>query len=383
MRRYHYHSSATVLTALLIAVTASLSVVVTAQPMPPAPSIPTPSVSAIAPVPIADRPKIAVYVFGAEDPAINKAMATRLIAELANTGRYQTADNYREFFDRVTAEPKGAAGIISSKQMAVLGKRFGMEYVCVAEFITAFGARQVSAHILGVNDGGILAMGGGSAVIRTFADLTVAAEQIVNAMFWGADPPGSAWAPPVSAAGSMLAGTNTGVAEFTDFRDGKIYKTITVGGVAWMAQNLNYVVPVGSWCYNNDNSNCNAYGRLYDWNAAGAACPSGWYLPSRLEWNDLVATTGGSAAAGQKLKSITDWNLGSSGLDDYGFSALPGGSRDVGGKFAGINGGGYWWTSTPDTTGSAYYRHISHDRSDVDERSGNANQGISVRCVQR
>jgi len=56
---------------------------------------------------------------------------------------------------------------------------------------------------------------------------------------------------------------------FTDNRDGKRYNTVRISGKTWMAENMNYQPPKGnSWCHNNDNSRCNKYGRLYDWNTA-------------------------------------------------------------------------------------------------------------------
>ena len=149
---------------------------------------------------------------------------------------------------------------------------------------------------------------------------------------------------------------------FTDKRDGKKYKTVTIEGVTWMAENLNYEYKVkgktyGSYCLDDDEKNCDKYGRLYTYGAAvdSAAvfsdidgcsykemsekkkscydkresnkrgiCPEGWRLASGLDWWRLVQYTGSSA---KKLKSKETWEVDGNGTDDYGFAILGGGER--------------------------------------------------------
>jgi uncharacterized protein (TIGR02145 family) len=189
---------------------------------------------------------------------------------------------------------------------------------------------------------------------------------------------------------------NTGY--FTDPRDGQTYRTMLIGGKTWMAQNLNYRAD-SSWCYDNKKINCDNYGRLYVWNTATTACPSGWHLSTQEEWGHLIRTVGGtdkygpSDRAAKLLKANCCWNnrfgyYGRNGTDEYGFSALPGGYRY-------INGGvlyrsryerdfgpqGSWWTATEDTYGGAFRRYIRYDRDYVGEDNHIKEYGFSARCV--
>lgn len=73
---------------------------------------------------------------------------------------------------------------------------------------------------------------------------------------------------------------------FKDNRDGKEYKTVTVNGKVWLAQNFAYQPSGGTyWTYKYDKSNVLKHGYLYDWNTAVEIAPSGWRLPTKNEAN--------------------------------------------------------------------------------------------------
>jgi len=112
------------------------------------------------------------------------------------------------------------------------------------------------------------------------------------------------------------------LALFVDNRDGQVYRTIEMGGVTWLAENLNYEVK-DSWWYDNERTNGRPFGRLYTWEGAQTACPSGWHIPAVAEWEQLATSVGGtwdfvrSAAA---YKALTE--------EGSGFQAALGGLHE-------------------------------------------------------
>jgi uncharacterized protein (TIGR02145 family) len=170
---------------------------------------------------------------------------------------------------------------------------------------------------------------------------------------------------------------------FTDSRDGQKYRAVKIGGKMWMAQNLNHRIG-RSGCYDASNSNCEKYGRLYDWNTAKTACPSGWHLPSLEEWGALAiaAVGGGTYNPGYVLKSASGWDFIGNGIDGKGFSALPGGNRYYDGNFYSAGKSGYWWTATDSTSDLAYSWSMYDDGDGVGWGGDNKSNGFSVRCVK-
>jgi len=187
---------------------------------------------------------------------------------------------------------------------------------------------------------------------------------------------------------------------FTDARDGKRYKTAVIGGKRWMAENLNYEPKNGnSWCYENDNSFCGKYGRLYDWETAAKVCPAGWHLPSRREWDILGRAAGGERrpgdrydavdwyGAGKALKAKSGWidpvGKSGNGSDVYGWAALPGGYYGYyDSSFTAAEVDGYWWTATESWNDRAHSRNMYYGNGYLSENGFHKNVGLSVRCLK-
>ena len=179
---------------------------------------------------------------------------------------------------------------------------------------------------------------------------------------------------------------------FTDPRDSKTYRAVTIDGTIWMAENLNYDAGTGSVCYQNNNGNCTTYGRLYDFTTANSSCPDGWSLPSDGHWEDLASSTDINGTGkdvdswrdvGRQLKA-TSW---AGGLDTYEFSALPGGSGWSNASFTGAGNEGYFWTSTvaPDiaSTPAGYVRAMnSVYKPYLFSKTYQQVSNMSVRCIR-
>ena len=194
---------------------------------------------------------------------------------------------------------------------------------------------------------------------------------------------------------------------FTDSRDGQTYKTVQIGDQCWMAENLNVGTMLASgfdtpsdngtiekWCYNNNTSNCDTYGGLYDWNemmqyttteGVQGVCPTGWHLPTDQEWTDLetyLSNNGYSGVEGYALKDPAEGWCDSDTCGGTGFLALPGGRRSTSGSFNRLGSYGYWWSSSPVGTGGAWRSNLYSGRSTIHWVGLSQAFGFSVRCLR-
>ncbi len=154
---------------------------------------------------------------------------------------------------------------------------------------------------------------------------------------------------------------------------GQTYNTIEIGNQCWFKQNLNYNIDngVSSWCYNNTAANCTTYGRLYNLSRATRVCPTGWHTASEADWNTLIGSVG--TDPGTKLKASAF-----GGTDNYGFSALGGGS---GTSWAGITTAGRWWTGTRNGS-DGYSKNMTSTTSTVTSSNTISSSARSVRCMK-
>jgi uncharacterized protein (TIGR02145 family) len=204
--------------------------------------------------------------------------------------------------------------------------------------------------------------------------------------------------------------------------EGKTYETVIIGFQCWIKQNLNIGnriddtaeqtdnTIIEKYCYDNIEANCNVYGGLYQWNEMmnwttssnsnpsqrQGICPSGWHLPSDVEWCQLEtyldptmncsATGWVGTDVGGKLKEsgTSHWAGPNSGASDISnFSALPGGYRGPGGGFNTLIVSAVFWTTAENSSTNSWYRHLHSSSAQVYRNNDNPKSfGFSCRCVK-
>ena len=189
--------------------------------------------------------------------------------------------------------------------------------------------------------------------------------------------------------------------------DGNTYKTLKIGSQVWMVENLkttrlndgssvqnvnsnnswaSLITPAYCW-YNNESSNKNIYGALYNWYTVGTdkICPMGWHVPTDSEWQILIDDLGGNSIAGGKLKAsgTTYWTSPNFGANnESGFNGLPGGYRVNDGTFLNIKNNGQWWSATDNGPSVAWSHYLFYNDGSVTHYYYDKGNGYSVRCIK-
>jgi len=204
--------------------------------------------------------------------------------------------------------------------------------------------------------------------------------------------------------------------------DGNVYQTVQIGSQIWMAENLkvthyrngefiyhladneNWTYTwIGAYCvYDNDPSNADTFGYLYNWytidDPRGLA-PEGWHVPTDVEIMELEMALGMSYSEahdygirgtneGSKLAGRQDlWSDGAlernPEFSSSGLNILPGGRRfgDTG-SYISMSEDGYFWASTQYNGNTARFRVLYYNYSEISRYAFNKRNGFYVRCIK-
>ena len=217
-----------------------------------------------------------------------------------------------------------------------------------------------------------------------------------------------------------------GMATITDY-DNNLYNTVQIGNQCWMKENLRTTsysdgTPIEQgtdtsrttayWYYPSGNSdNMSTLGLLYNWAAVmrGSAsssenpsgvqgvCPTGWHVPSDVEWTELTdyvssqseyACNGTSIYIAKALASTTGWNSFSSNCT-VGNTPSDNNATGLGIVPAGYYSGNYNAATTAYCSSATEYNENYVYNRNIGFFSSTVNRGnlakytaLSVRCIR-
>lgn len=213
--------------------------------------------------------------------------------------------------------------------------------------------------------------------------------------------------------------------------EGNVYNTVQIGEQCWMKENLKSTkyasgrtiqdgttlgeIPESRsekyyFLYDNNENLLNTYGYLYNWYAimntedpafnaendsiVQGICPDGWHVPSSDDFNKLIIflleyNYVNDISYGDIMQYLKDegtdyWENGNDGNNYSGFTALPGGHRDIYGNYDFLGTKAFFWQSDNSSNlnyGSGIYM-LLNDQSDEYGDHWRKNEGKSLRCVK-
>jgi uncharacterized protein (TIGR02145 family) len=169
--------------------------------------------------------------------------------------------------------------------------------------------------------------------------------------------------------------------DVTTYRNGDVIPQVT-DPTEWA--NLT----TGAWCWLNNNSANNLYGKLYNWYAITdprGIGPEGYHVPSDEELSILRTYLGGAELAGGPLKEAgtSHWNSPNEGAtNSSGFTALPGALRESNGSFNNIGISNILFSSTEYDTTSSWAYILQNVDSSMPRGNFVKKGGFSVRLIK-
>lgn len=184
--------------------------------------------------------------------------------------------------------------------------------------------------------------------------------------------------------------------------DGNNYKTVILGKQEWMMDNLKvtkyrngnpipHIQDSTVWnAWNNGAfvfyKNDTKHGVLYNWMAVTeqrGICPTGWHVPTNVEWDTLAKFLGGNEVAGGKMKARLHWETpNEAATNESSFHALPKGMYGINGSFNNVGKNAYWWSASENDKNSAWGREVGFNESGLYAGHGDKRDGLSVRCLK-
>jgi uncharacterized protein (TIGR02145 family) len=195
--------------------------------------------------------------------------------------------------------------------------------------------------------------------------------------------------------GDVISFTTLASSDVVKDFEGNEYSMVTIGNQIWLGQNLkstkyrNGASINGYYAYSSNENNAKIFGYLYPKDAAiGSedmdACPTGWHVPTKVEWETMTTFLGGNGVAGNKLKEAGNyhWYGDNYGTNSSNFTAIGAGAH-FNNVLEGRNLTARFWTKTISSGSFHWSTQLRNGMMSIlFESNGSTSDAMAVRCIK-
>ena len=134
--------------------------------------------------------RLAVYVSGAGEAAINKSLGSKLLVAMSQSGMYAEIGDLGSFQDELAKSGKGDIPWIVQT-----AKRHGADYVCFVNMTEVFGAHSITVRLIKVADSQVIKIGSADRQLKSLEDLTAVSNELARQLL---PPSAVVAAPPIA-----------------------------------------------------------------------------------------------------------------------------------------------------------------------------------------
>ncbi|HCT51992.1 MAG TPA: hypothetical protein DF712_05985 [Balneola sp.] len=166
--------------------------------------------------------------------------------------------------------------------------------------------------------------------------------------------------------------------------DGKKYLVKKYGDTFWMTENLKTKQdesgnPIEYYFPNDDSTNMETFGLLYDFETASNICPNGWKLPTNGDWKRLLQSNGGNVAGIYKDSLYWEGEVNS---NSSGFTVRPAGFGNNGEYENQFKSKTLFWSNSKEEEHFIWSYIFELGNDSIRVASQHPTYAFSVRCVK-
>jgi len=129
------------------------------------------------------KQKVAVYVTGDADVGTKKVIGAKMVSAITKDDAYAAVERTSDFLSELNKEQSyQQSGAVDDRQIAKLGQQFGVAFVIVTDVSMVYGSTFVSARMINVITGLIIATADRDKEVSGMADLTELSESIAEGL---------------------------------------------------------------------------------------------------------------------------------------------------------------------------------------------------------